>query len=96
MDVLSHGSIPPDPVQFLSSRRLVNALMVLRRHYDRIIIDTPPILPVSDALLLAKHADAVVFVAKSDATSIRQISQGLDLLARIKAQKRVARARPKD
>ncbi len=41
---------------------------------------------VSDALLLSKHADAVVFVAKSDATSIRQINQGLDLLARINAR----------
>jgi len=70
----------------LSSRRLINALKVLRGHYDRIIIDTPPILPVSDALVLAKHADAVIFVTKCDATSIKHINQGLDLLLRINAR----------
>ena len=60
--------------------------MLLRRHYDRVIIDTPPILPVSDALVVAQHADAVVFVTKSDATSIRQINQALDLLRRVGAR----------
>jgi Mrp family chromosome partitioning ATPase len=60
--------------------------MVLRRNYDRIIIDTPPILPVSDALVLAKQADAVVFVAKCDATPVRQINQALDLLRRVNAR----------
>jgi len=86
VDVLSHGFIAPDPLQLLSSRRLINALKVLRGHYDRIIIDTPPILPVSDALVLAKHADAVIFVTKCDATSIKHINQGLDLLLRINAR----------
>jgi len=86
LNVLPTGIIPPDPLQLLSSRHLANALMVLRQHYDRIIIDTPPILPVSDALVLAKHADTVIFVAKSDATSIRQINQALDLLLRVNAR----------
>ncbi|MDH3273560.1 MAG: polysaccharide biosynthesis tyrosine autokinase [Gammaproteobacteria bacterium] len=86
MDVLLSGSIPADPSQLLSSRRLVNALLVLRRRYDRIIIDSPPILPVSDALVLSAHADTVIFVAKSDATSIRQINQALDLLLRVNAR----------
>jgi succinoglycan biosynthesis transport protein ExoP len=86
MNVLLSGSIPPDPSQLLSSRRLVNALLVLRRHYDRIIVDTPPLLPVSDGLVLSAHADTVIFVAKSDATSIHQINQALDLLLRVNAR----------
>jgi capsular exopolysaccharide synthesis family protein len=86
MDVLLPGCIPPDPSQLLSSERLVQALMVLRRHYDRIIIDTPPMLPVSDGLVLSIHADAVIFVVKSDATAIRQIKQALDLLLRVNAR----------
>ena len=85
-DVLLHGFVPPDPLQLLSSRRLASALMVLRRNYDRIIIDSPPLLPVSDTLVLAKHADAVIFVVKSDATSTRQIQQGLELLTGISAR----------
>jgi Mrp family chromosome partitioning ATPase len=86
MDVLLPGCIPPDPSQLLSSERLVQALMVLRKHYDRIIIDTPPMLPVSDGLVLSIHADAVIFVVKSDATAIRQIKQALDLLLRVNAR----------
>ena len=86
LNVLSTGFIPPDPLELLSSRHLGNALMVLRRNYDRIIIDTPPILPVSDALVISKHADTVILVAKSDATSIRQINQALDLLLRVNAR----------
>jgi capsular exopolysaccharide synthesis family protein len=83
LDVLSSGFVPPEPLKLLSSQRLVNALMVLRRHYDRIIIDTPPILPVSDALVLAKQSDTVIFVAKCDATSTRQMNLALDSLARV-------------
>ena len=86
MDLVLPGRIPSDPSQLLSSERLINALMVLRRHYDRIIIDTPPILPVSDGLVLAMHADTVIFVAKSDATAIPQIKQALDLLLRVNAR----------
>ena len=49
-------------------------------------ISAPPILPVSDALVISKHADTVILVAKSDATSIRQINQALDLLLRVNAR----------
>jgi len=86
MDLLLPGTIPPDPSQLLSSERLINALRALRGNYDRIIIDTPPILPVSDGLVLAMHADTVIFVAKSDATSVHQIKQALDLLLRVNAR----------
>ena len=61
-------------------------MIVLSKHYDRVIIDSPPVLPVSDALVLSKYADAVVFVVKSDSTPIRQISQGLDLFVRVSAR----------
>lgn len=83
LDVLSSGFVPQEPLKLLSSQRLVSALMVLRKHYDRIIIDTPPILPVSDALVLAKQSDTVIFVAKCDATSTRQMNLALDSLARV-------------
>ena len=86
MDLLLPGSSPADPSQLLSSERLVNALLVLRRNYDRIIVDTPPILPVSDGLLISIQADAVIFVAKSDSTSTQQINQALDLLLRVNAR----------
>ncbi|MGB5346795.1 MAG: polysaccharide biosynthesis tyrosine autokinase [Woeseia sp.] len=85
-DILPHGHIPQDPQKLLSSTRLVRALLVLKNNYDRIIIDTPPVLPVSDALMLSKQADAVIVVAKSDATSAKQINQALHFLARVDAR----------
>jgi capsular exopolysaccharide synthesis family protein len=85
LDAISTGFLPPDPLQLLSSARMRSALKVLSTAYKRIIIDTPPILPVSDAALLSKYADCVIHVVNSDSTTVAQIKGGLDLLARVKA-----------
>ena len=58
---------------------------MLASDYARIIIDCPPILPVSDAALLSKYADSVLFVVKADATPVPQIKSGLALLDRVDA-----------
>jgi polysaccharide biosynthesis transport protein len=84
-DVMMHGSIPQDPQRLLSGSRMADALQSLKREYDRIIIDTPPVLPVRDALLLSRLADAVIVVAKADSTPRPQIEQALQLLARVEA-----------
>ena len=83
-DVLLSGSLPKDPLQLLSTDRLAVSLAALQMRYDRIVIDTPPVLPVSDALVISQLADAIVYVVKCDATPIRQVKQGLGLLTRFK------------
>lgn len=85
LDALPTGFIPPDPLQILSSSRMANALKVLAHSYARIIIDCPPILPVSDAAVLSKYADCVLYVVKSDATAVPQIRNGLGMLERVNA-----------
>lgn len=85
LDAISTGFIPPDPLELLSSPRMAKALKVLANDYSRIIIDCPPILPVSDAALLSKYADSVLFVVKADATPVPQIKNGLGLLERVDA-----------
>jgi capsular exopolysaccharide synthesis family protein len=85
LEVISTGFAPPDPLQLLSSSRMATALKVLGHNYSRIVIDCPPILPVSDAAVLSKHADCVLYVVKSDATTVAQISNGLGLLERVNA-----------
>jgi succinoglycan biosynthesis transport protein ExoP len=85
LEVISTGFIPPDPLHLLSSSRMASALKVLTHRYARIVIDCPPILPVSDAALLSKHADCVLYVVKSDATAVPQINNGLGLLERVNA-----------
>jgi polysaccharide biosynthesis transport protein len=84
-DVMMHGTIPQDPQRLLSGSRMADALRTLKQEYDRIIIDTPPVLPVRDALLLSRLADAVIVVAKADSTPRPQIEQALQLLARVNA-----------
>src|SRR5947207_3403762 len=85
LDAIPTGFIPPDPLQLLSSARMSSALKVLANTYSRIIIDCAPILPVSDAAVLSKYADCVLYVVKSDATKVPQIKNGLGLLERVNA-----------
>jgi capsular exopolysaccharide synthesis family protein len=86
MHVIRTGFIPADPLQLLAHRRMSKMLRLFSQYYEHIVIDSPPILPVSDAAVLSKYADAVVFVAKADDTAIPQIENGLNLLRRVNAQ----------
>jgi receptor protein-tyrosine kinase len=65
---LGTGSVPPNPTELLGSAKLAETIERLRNHYEYIIIDSSPVLPVSDALLMAKLADGVVIVANAQAT----------------------------
>jgi capsular exopolysaccharide synthesis family protein len=85
LEVISTGFVPPDPLHLMASSRMASALKVLAHSYSRIVIDCPPILPVSDAALLSKHAGCVLYVVKSDATTVPQVSNGLGLLERVNA-----------
>ena len=85
LDVISSGFIPPNPLELLSSRNFGKVLGELQKRYDRIIIDSPPVLPVSDAVVLSKYADTVVYVTKSDATAVNQVRHGLSKLERVSA-----------
>lgn len=73
LDILPSGSIPQNPQELLGSAQLKALLTALDGKYDRIVIDTPPVLIVSDALMLGKLAQGVVVVVKAGETRIRQI-----------------------
>ena len=60
-------------------------LEVLKTKYDHIIIDTPPTQAVSDALVIAKSSDSVIYVVKSDVTRIKPIKAGVERLFEAKA-----------
>lgn len=65
---LSSGSIPPDPAELLGSRKMQEILTALQEQYDYILIDSPPVMPVSDAVLLATMMDGVILVINSQKT----------------------------
>ncbi|WP_030128840.1 polysaccharide biosynthesis tyrosine autokinase [Pseudomonas sp. QTF5] len=80
LDMLPAGKLSPPPLDLLSSPRLAPLLKVLKSRYQRIIIDSPPAQMVSDALLLAKHSDAVIYVIKAESTPVSQVQRCLALL----------------
>ncbi|WLG48267.1 polysaccharide biosynthesis tyrosine autokinase [Pseudomonas sp. FP1742] len=80
LDMLPAGKLSPAPLDLLSSPRLAPLLDALKSRYQRIIIDSPPAQMVSDALLLAKHSDAVIYVIKAESTPVSQVQKCLAML----------------
>ncbi|WP_223487380.1 GumC family protein [Pseudomonas sp. A-RE-19] len=80
LDMLPAGKLSPPPLDLLSSPRLAPLLEALKSRYQRIIIDSPPAQAVSDALLLAKHSDAVIYVIKAESTPVSQVQKCLAIL----------------
>jgi len=68
LDVIPSGPIPPNPSELLMSERLSDLLLQLREDYDIIILDTPPLGLVTDALQLSSFADATIFMVRLDYT----------------------------
>ncbi len=69
LSFMSAGSLPPNPTELLGSDRMNQVLGIVAHEHDVVIIDSPPVMPVSDALLLATVVDGVVLVVNSLKTS---------------------------
>lgn len=69
LDVIACGSIPPNPSELLGSMRMDEFLATAGQKYDRIIIDTPPILAVTDAVILSGKVDGTILVVKAGDTN---------------------------
>lgn len=67
--VMRSGEVPPNPLELLSSERFRQTLDMMRKSFDYIVIDSAPILPVSDGVVLGRMVDAVLMVLKAGATS---------------------------
>ncbi len=65
LDILTTGPMPPNPAELLGSRAMQDLLEKTKGQYDRVIIDGPPCLLITDALVVARLCDAVVLVARA-------------------------------
>jgi len=63
LHVIPSGPIPPNPVELIISKGMGEVMAKLRQHYDFIFIDAPPLIGISDAILLGEHADGMLLVA---------------------------------
>ncbi|MEA2014284.1 MAG: DUF4388 domain-containing protein, partial [Thermodesulfobacteriota bacterium] len=78
--LLPAGNLPHNPTELLGSGRMSFLLSNLRKRFDRLIIDTSPILPTSDALLLAPQTDGVIFVVKSGMMNRELVKRAVEQL----------------
>ncbi len=80
LDLLLAGDIPPNPSELLGGRRMKRLMEQISRHYDQIVIDTPPVTAVTDPALLAKLADGVVLVFRGGFTMRQQAKNAIEIL----------------
>lgn len=85
VDVVTTGTLPPNPAELLASDRMTRLLEELGRSYDMILIDTPPLGAVTDAAVLGTKSDAVVFVTRASATNRGSLAYAVDQLRHVRA-----------
>ena len=78
--VLPAGTIPPDPTYLLESQRLKKLMEILKKYYEIIIVDLPPVNSVTDAAILAQHLDGFLLVVRHEVAEYREISAMLSQL----------------
>jgi succinoglycan biosynthesis transport protein ExoP len=83
--VIVGGPIPPNPSELLSGRRMDAFADELGRRFDYVIIDSAPILAVSDAAALSRHVDGVLLVAQAKRVSLPQLRESIATLERVGA-----------
>jgi len=86
MWVLGAGPIPPNPSELLGSTAMRSLLANLASRFDYVVIDTPPILPVTDAVVLSSLVDGVIVVAGSGVVQRDQLVHGLESLESVAAR----------
>jgi len=84
--LLTSGPSPPNPSELLGSARVRELLGNLRRSYQYVVIDTPPVNPVTDASVLAAHADATILVVEPHRTTYPALKHAAETLNRVGAQ----------
>jgi capsular exopolysaccharide synthesis family protein len=83
---LTTGPVPPSPADLLSSHRMREAITELRHRFKFIVIDSPPVMAATDAVLLSALTDGVLLVVRSGETPKEAFTRTRDLLAAVKCR----------
>ena len=86
LSVLPAGTPPPNPAELLASSNMRDTLAQLAEQYDHVVVDTPPSLSVTDAVVLSPRADAVVLVIRSGQTTKQALRRSRDILTQVNAK----------
>jgi len=83
--ILPAGTPPPNPAELLASSNMRDLIAELRAEFDHIVIDTPPTLSVTDAVVLSPRADATILVIRSGQTTKQALRRARDILTQVNA-----------
>lgn len=83
--ILTAGTVPPNPLELLSSKRFAEVMHKLKEAFDVIIIDSAPLQLVSDAQVLSQFATSVIYVVRADSTPYQVAQNGIKKLRRVNA-----------
>jgi exopolysaccharide transport family protein len=83
--IMPAGTPPPNPAELLASSNMRDLIVELRELYDHIVIDTPPTLSVTDAVVLSPRADATILVIRSGQTTKPALRRARDILMQVNA-----------
>lgn len=86
LTILPAGKIPRNPAELLGSQKMKSFVAQIRARYDYVIIDTPPIIPVTDAGLVGAHTDGVIMVIQANRTQKGVVKHGQNLLRQAHAK----------
>ncbi len=83
LDLITSGHIPPNPSELLASSRMDEGLNILKENYDYILLDSPPIIAVTDSMVLAKKADMLTLVVRVGQADKHVIKRAKELMENI-------------
>jgi succinoglycan biosynthesis transport protein ExoP len=86
LHLLTSGSLPPNPAEFLNSQRMTELIEAFRQEYDFVIFDCPPILPVTDAAILASKTDGALIVYRVGKIARTALKRAKTLLENVHGQ----------
>lgn len=86
LTIVTSGTKPPNPAELLGSRYMTNLLNALRKAYDYVILDTPPLQAVTDGQILSAHADGTILVVKAETTKKTSVHNAINMLKRVNAR----------
>jgi receptor protein-tyrosine kinase len=84
--LLGSGELPPNPAELLNGRRIQEVFTALRELFDLVLIDSPPVLPVTDSVVLAKDADATLLIVAAGQTSRSDLQRAAEKLSQVNAR----------
>lgn len=82
---LSAGTIPPNPSEILGSNQMESFLEKLKNDFDYVIIDSPPIIPVTDAEIIAQISDGTILVVSTNSTEMDLLEKSVEVLSKDKS-----------